>query len=168
MAWPTLSNIAAAGAVVTRASLQQLVDALKELGDPWEAYTPTWTASPTTPVLGNGGLSGFWISAGKLVHYRIELRIGSTTTVGSGIYFFSLPVAAKAPAGGASPIGPLGEAVLWDVSASARFTRVAATGNSFRDSVILIDPSGVAQTNATPFVPANGDLVVVQGTYEAA
>jgi hypothetical protein len=62
----------------------------------WTAYTPTWTAPTTNPVLGNGTLTGqYMVQNGKTVHYRIVLIMGSTTTYGSGMYLLSLPVASS-------------------------------------------------------------------------
>lgn len=59
----------------------------------WQTYTPTWTAATTNPVLGNGTLTGRYTKIGKTIIAQIYLYIGSTTTLGSGTYNFSIPVA---------------------------------------------------------------------------
>lgn len=56
-----------------------------------KSYTPVWTASVTNPTLGDGTLIGQYCYDGQWVDCRIRLTIGSTTTIGSGIYNFSLP-----------------------------------------------------------------------------
>lgn len=55
-------------------------------------YTPTWTASVTDPVIGNGTLSGTYFRMFRSVQVLIYLLWGSTTTAGEGPYQFSLPV----------------------------------------------------------------------------
>jgi hypothetical protein len=63
--------------------------------DPREAvqtnYTPTWTAASVDPTLGNGTLQGVYIKTGKRVDVQLYLVIGSTTTLGTGVWYFSLP-----------------------------------------------------------------------------
>lgn len=66
-------------------------------GGAWEifyqegTYTPSWTASGTAPAIGNGTISGSYIKAGKKVTASVNLLAGSTTTFGTGKWFFSLP-----------------------------------------------------------------------------
>lgn len=63
----------------------------------WTSYTPQWTATVTNPTLGNGTLTGLWrYLDDRTVFVRIQMVVGSSTTVGSGQYGFSLPVAAAA------------------------------------------------------------------------
>lgn len=78
---------------IPAADLKTMVDALAALTDAWTSFTPTWTSTGTQPALGNGVISGQYLRAGKLVIYRGRLDMGSTTTFGTGIYNFSLPVA---------------------------------------------------------------------------
>lgn len=58
---------------------------------PWDRYTPTWTTSATQPTLGNGGTVGAFSRSGSTLHLRGELRVGSTSTVGTGDLRLSLP-----------------------------------------------------------------------------
>jgi len=62
--------------------------------DVWSSYTPSWTTTGTAPSLGNGTLVGKFKQVGKTVFFRSSLTIGSTTTVGTGNWMFSLPVTA--------------------------------------------------------------------------
>jgi len=55
------------------------------------AYTPAWTASVSNPVLGNGTISGYYFLIGNLCTAFVTLTTGTTTTYGSGTYYFSLP-----------------------------------------------------------------------------
>ena len=59
----------------------------------WQSYTVSWTASTTNPSIGNGILNGRYVQIGKTVMGTIEMIVGSTTTYGSGGWYFSLPKA---------------------------------------------------------------------------
>ncbi|MFD5384235.1 hypothetical protein ACFWMG_04560 [Streptomyces sp. NPDC127074] len=59
---------------------------------PWATFTPTWTVSSgTNPSLGNGTLAGRYWRHGSHITGTINLTIGSTTSLGSGNYFWQLP-----------------------------------------------------------------------------
>ena len=61
----------------------------------WQAYTPTWGSSGTQPTLGNGTLFGRYVQTGpKTITFRVFLKIGSTTSGGTGVYTFLLPTQA--------------------------------------------------------------------------
>ncbi len=55
-------------------------------------YTPTWSGSVSNPAIGNGTLYGSFSRTGNTVFLTIYLKIGSTTTLGSGAWNWSLPV----------------------------------------------------------------------------
>lgn len=57
----------------------------------WTAYTPSWVTSGTAPTIGNGSLVGAYFQNGKFLQFRIVLNIGSTTNVGTGSWFLSMP-----------------------------------------------------------------------------
>lgn len=80
------------GEVVTAAELnQEIRDQFNSMFAAWTSYTPTWTASTTNPVLGNGSLTGRYMKIGRTVLVEINLTTGSTTTYGSGNYNWALP-----------------------------------------------------------------------------
>jgi hypothetical protein len=57
----------------------------------WRSFTPIWTSSGTAPVLGNGTLTGRWRQVGDSAQVEIVLTLGSTSTIGTGLYTLSLP-----------------------------------------------------------------------------
>lgn len=62
-----------------------------EQGSPIQ-YFLTWANLSTQPAIGNGTISGFWVTRGRNVDVNIFLSIGSTTTFGTGgLWLFSLP-----------------------------------------------------------------------------
>ena len=57
----------------------------------WASYTPTWgVLSGSAPAIGNGTLTGKYRRVGDSGYYQIALTFGTTTTIGSGVYTFSL------------------------------------------------------------------------------
>lgn len=157
MAWTDLSAYTA-GSKLTAAMLELLRGNFKAIGDPWTAYTPTWTG--TGFVIGNGTITGAWISAGKLVIYRITATIGSTTTVGTGAYSFGLPVAAittNIPGGGIT---------IFDSSPGSVRQRDVYVNTS--TTVAGQDEAGTFVGGTAPFALATGDTLKLTGTYEAA
>lgn len=145
------------------AALSQLRNDVLAMQAAWTAYTPVWTASTTGPTLGNGTLTGAYRQVGKTWQLRIVLTIGSTTTVATGNWRFSLPFTPKLN-------GLLG-AYMDDASASkrwaglARITAAAATGDNMR-----IAPADNSTTvmDTNPFVWASGDVLILSGVLEEA
>lgn len=140
--------------LVAQEHLQALADALDELGDSWDAYTPTlssWT-------VGNGTLSGAYLAAGKLIHFRAKLVLGSTTTV-SGNPGFSLPVNAV----GARLFGF--SAGCYDTSGPSAYA-LSAFNSSV--SIATVKDGTTSLSSTVPFTWATGDEIYVSGTYEAA
>jgi hypothetical protein len=77
---------------------------------PSTAITPLWVSSGTSPSVGNGTLTGEYYQLGKMVWINIVLTLGSTSTIGTGNYTFSVPSAPAAVSRGA------GSARLFKVS----------------------------------------------------
>ena len=57
----------------------------------WETYTPIWTGATTNPAIGNGTLTGRWKRNGSNMDVQIHVLMGSTTSMGSNQWTFSLP-----------------------------------------------------------------------------
>lgn len=77
----------------------------------WAVYTPTWASSGVAPVLNNGTLFGRFQQRGQTVIGLIKLTIGNMTTLGTGFYTFTLPVASSDPGN-----TPNGLVVVFDAS----------------------------------------------------
>ena len=50
----------------------------------WQSYMPTWYNSTTNPSVGNGSISGKWRRVGSDMEGEVIIRVGSTTTFGTG------------------------------------------------------------------------------------
>lgn len=141
----------------------------------WTSYTPTWTAVTTNPTIGNGTLEGAFCRIGKLVIFRVTLLFGSTTTAGSGIYEWALPVAPAATytagsnAGGFLCTGYGEDAGVLGVSVDSGRIK---TGSKcwLNVSNNASASSGAAQQVAhnVPFSWGDGDNLMFSGMYEAA
>lgn len=137
-----------------------LRDQLNAIGGTWTSYTPTWTSSGS-PAVGNGSLTGYYMQAGKLIHARIRLLIGSSTTISTGIYTFALPAPAAA-----LQYECLGSAHMYDDSAGNYYPGIAyRPGTSSACSLVF----GTARWSAAaPVAPAQNDVIAVNLSYEAA
>jgi hypothetical protein len=168
-------SIAAATAASTPANLSvgtngQLLsaDSTAATGLAWTnggkvtSYTPTWgVVSGTAPVLGNGTLTGAFTRVGDLIYFRVQLQIGSTTTIGSGSYTFTLPVAMTGSSNGiAGDAATLNSGIAW-------FTGYVPNTviNGYTDKFIMILSGGGTITNSVPFTYGTDDVIYAWGVY---
>lgn len=56
-----------------------------------ETYTPTFTSSGVGAAIGNGTITGRWSRQGNMVEAHVQMVVGGTTNLGTGIFRFSLP-----------------------------------------------------------------------------
>ena len=114
----------------------------------WTAYTPTLGASGTVPSLGNGTLVGKYTQIGLTVFYKLQLTLGSTTTLGSGYLQLGVPSnitdllisvnsvlnpGGTARAGGGQAVSPSTvRAMINDVLVGATAPTTFETGNFIR------------------------------------
>ncbi|MER5638418.1 hypothetical protein ABT095_15835 [Kitasatospora sp. NPDC002227] len=62
----------------------------------YQAYTCQWSGVTTAPSLGNGSITSRYSQIGKTVTGFIKINSGTSTTWGTGAWFWSLPVPAAA------------------------------------------------------------------------
>lgn len=131
-----------------------------DYAEAWSTYTATWAAATTNPTLGNGTLVGRYIQRGKTITFNIVLTVGSTTNVGSGVYTFSLPAAARDDT-----------YVFYGFQSSPNWALIGRLGTNTAPSTSLLSlvladtRAGMNNTNTTI---ANGTVLRISGTYEAA
>jgi hypothetical protein len=133
-------------------------------GPAWTQYTPAWTSSGTAPALGNGTSIGRYLRVGKMVTFNLELILGSTSTIGTGSYSLSLPVAAA--------ISPTTQYVNARVfCASVNYMAQASLAAS-TSALLTVNTGGTGGltnvTNTNPGTFASGAIIRIFGTYEAA
>ena len=145
------------------AILQSLSSATNGLsyGGKLTAYTPTWTAATTNPTLGNGAIEGYYVRVGDLVYFNIKLVMGSTTTFGSGVYTFSLPIAMTASFNGIT-----GYSMILDAGVAWYRGWIPETQyNAYTDKFNVIKNDGTMLSNTAPITFGNGDAIYVWGVY---
>jgi hypothetical protein len=127
-----------------------------------QTYTPNWGADSVTPSIGNGSITGKYMVNGKRITGEIYLTIGSTTTFGSGNWFFSLP----------SPYTPansqIASSYVYDSSSTIPYViqgAVTASSTNMRGWL----PSGTGSISiVSPTVPitwATGDTMTLAFDY---
>jgi hypothetical protein len=126
----------------------------------WDT-TPVWSATGTAPAIGNGSLTARVRRTGRFAEVRFTASFGSTTTFGTGSYFFTLPSPynwnAKSVAHGA--------AYGFDSGTGHRAGTVLVTSGApqFR---VYRDGSGAEWGQAEPITWANGDRIEFTARYE--
>jgi hypothetical protein len=151
---PDLLESAANWPAQNLANCTVLDDTLVGLED---TYAPSWTASSVNPAVGNGEIQGKYITFfDKLVLVWIKLRVGSTTTLGSGTYSFSLPVAPNALIEEGQA---LGDAWLLDAGTVANRASGVVIKNTGSTVAIRTEAGTGNWSDSGPFVLASGDSV---------
>ncbi len=121
----------------------------------WEPYPIHWSMTTSPPAVGNGSLQGRYMRIGNTVFVSIRLRIGSTTTVGTGDFVFSLPVPAART-----------ETVQW--AGSATTTNGSGTTVATRTGIIVVDTVGNPFSDSNPGSWPAGYQLYLTVMYEAA
>lgn len=166
------SNINASAAIdgskLADASItnNKLSTATGQPGASWTSYTPVWTAFAGTPSIGNGTLTGSYNRIGKTIFVQVNLKMGSTTTFGTDIWFFSLPVTAVS--------GKLFIGNAWGIDTGTLYY-IGAVRNGgllaspFTDKVTIVSHGGGTDWRFNiPFTWGNGDELSFSFVYEAA
>ncbi len=120
----------------------------------WTAYTPSVSGSGS--ALGNGTLSGAYKQVGKIVHFRAQFNLGSTSTVGTSL-ILALPVT----------VNGVSQAAAGSALHSATNYQIGGFINAGSALITATCSSGFV-TSTAPFTWANGDQINICGTYEAA
>jgi hypothetical protein len=127
-------------------------------------YTVVWTATGTNPTLGNGTLEGrFWLS-GRAVTIVIFLTFGSTTAMGTGNHWLSLPITAAS--------GLYDNTARFRDAGVANYVRLASIITTQSPDNITTFTSLTGNENTwtptIPFAMGKGDTLVIQLPYLAA
>ena len=138
--------------------------------NPWTTYTPILTGSTTNPVIGNGSISGRYMSTGATIFGEIRILAGTSGfSRGLGVYRVSLPTA-----GVFENYQPVGQVVMRDEGPGITYFGTAIFNNNnenvvelFMHSQVATFDEGVAVTESTPFLFSANDKILIQFTYES-
>ena len=137
---------------------------------PWTAYTPILYGSVSNPNMGNGSVSGRYVSIGATIVGEIRIIAGTSGfSRGSGTYSVSLPAA-----GVIENFQPVGQVVMRDEGPGVNYFGTAIFNNNVNNRIELYMHSqvgqfdeGVAVTDSTPFLFSSNDKILIQITYES-
>jgi hypothetical protein len=117
-------------------------------------YATTWTASSVNPAIGNGTLSAEYSVSDGLCIVSIQLIAGSTTTFGTGVWSFALPITNRGalPSFGTARASDGGTFYVGAAYASGTVAQVA------------FNATLLAQ-NTVPFSWGSGDVLNLTVTY---
>lgn len=163
----TAAAATAALAAALDAAEAALAASIAGIGGTWTTYNPSWSTSGTQPVIGNGSLKGIWCRIGNLVHARISLILGSSTTVGTNTWAFGLPPGQIATYDAAFNPWPIwtGTAAMRDVSAFNYYHATCVAGSSGDSMSALYSSAQVG--GSAPFAWAVGDFLTLNIDYRA-
>lgn len=119
-------------------------------------FVPTWTGSISNPVIGNGTLSGEFFVANGMCQVTVTMVAGSTTTFGSGVWSFALPVTCR------SINAQRGSALAFD-SGALFYTGIAAAAGT--TVTATFDQTNTQAQSTVPFTWASGDSLSLTVTY---
>ncbi len=138
--------------------------------DAWTSYAATWTSGGTAPAIGNGTLSAQYKQRGKIVDVKVYLELGSTSTIGTGAYYISLPVnASNVSVGSINGHGWIVDAssgIYYHIAADTADAVTKLTFRLFKSDGTYAQLSTVE--SGVPMTWATGDKLWFIGTYEAA
>jgi hypothetical protein len=119
-------------------------------------FTPAWSSSGTQPAIGNGSIVGRYVRNGSGWKAWYQITFGSTTTYGTGVYFFSLPFALG---GGISFV--TGSANVTDAGTN-EYVCVARADNT--NGIRLFTSASPSATVAAtvPFTFGNTDTIYIE------
>jgi hypothetical protein len=120
----------------------------------WTTWAPTWTATTTNPILGDGSLTGSFIRNGNQGAFRFILIIGPGSNAGVGTWRFSLPPGWTVPAGQAAGSSLISVGGLFKLAVTA-----VQTGGYIE----VVAEAGLA-SGTVPATFAASDYVVVHAS----
>jgi hypothetical protein len=136
----------------------------------WSAYTPVLYGSTTNPTIGNGSITGRYVSIGATIIGEIRIIAGTVGfNRGAGTYSVSLPTA-----GVIENFQPVGQVVMRDEGPGITYFGTAIFNNNntgrvelFMHSQVAEYDEGIAVTASTPFLFSSNDKILIQITYES-
>lgn len=150
-----------AGATITDNSIST-GDNVNEIYNHRQTFTPIWKGAVSDPSIGNGLIAGSIYRNGRVVTVNIKINAGSTTTFGSGGWYFELP----------SPYN------VWVAKDAAVGTvRALDTGTAYRvgacsmiagsKQIRIYSDGGVSEwSGSNPHTWASGDELYLTITFE--
>lgn len=153
----TKSNVLSNSAVlVDNSNVSNVVDNRKVPPNP---YVCSWTGATTNPSIGNGTITSYVSTEGKQTTVQVTINMGTTTTFGSGQWYFSLPVSPN------TSIPCIGQAQALDNGTNFRIGTVQTLLDGSARCILTFDSDAGAASSTRPFSWATGDALSFTLTY---
>lgn len=143
------SNTLASGATITDSSTNSNVVDLRAVVP--TTFTPTWTGASSNPAIGDGTLTGYYLKRGREVWASVRVVMGSTTTYGTGQWYFALPAI---PSTG---VAQQGSARALDAGTNIRIGVCETLTDGTARAQVMFDSDTAAADSGKPFTWASGD-----------
>ncbi|CAB4142233.1 hypothetical protein UFOVP439_21 [uncultured Caudovirales phage] len=128
----------------------------------WSGASTSWTPSIFNLTLGNGTLSGSYVKVGKLVHARLIVTFGSTTSVG-GTFVIGAPTTAN---------GMINANIIYEDTGvqafSGTYEQIGSDIYLRAQNATTTYVSNTALSSTIPFTWGSGDKLIVAIMYEEA
>ncbi len=159
-----LVKVKSAGGGDVLVSLTNFLTAIGFSNGAWQTWTPTYTN------LSGGTLTySTYIQIGKIVYYKWKYTLGGANVSGSSSIQFTLPATLSSNYCVQMPIGRGGsqqgsgsifDYVVLPKDTATAFVYVISASSSYANAVQI--------TSTVPVTWGSGDVIAVQGMYEAA
>lgn len=140
-----------------------------ELTTDWVAWTPTFDNTGFT--LGNATVEAYYMRFGQLIFWKVALKLGSTSSMGTSGPYFDLPVSPAAW----GQVGTANQPLGYSAMTGGSFIYVGEVGQGVGDGAtvgcLYADSTyagGTVLDSTTPFTWATGNTWIAQGFYERA
>lgn len=137
----------AAFGIPTANNINELITDLTPALSARTSYTPAWSSSGTQPALVNGTAVGKYVALGKIGWCTGLITMGSSSTYGTGTYFFSLPPGWTIASGETGIV--VGTARIIDTSLTTRYVGVVTVAST----ALVTISSNAATTDISATVP---------------
>lgn len=126
------------------------------------SVTPVWGADSSAPAIGNGSLTGRVVRDGRLLTVNIGFAAGSTTTFGTGAWYFTLPSPFSQFKAKYDAIGS-----VWILdNGTAFFVGVCRIVTNANKIYMFTDNGATGVTGSVPMTWANTDTLSLTITFE--
>lgn len=122
-------------------------------------YATTWTGSSSNPAIGDGNLAFQFSIVGDVVEFELQSAMGSTTTYGSGIWFWSLPSAS------AAYVRVGGDGYVYDASTGDIYPMIVQADASGKFTLLRTAATTQFVNPTTPITFTQTDSISITGRY---
>ncbi len=127
-----------------------------------KSVTPNWKGDSSDPAIGNGSISASVVRNGRALQVNISVGMGSTTTFGSGDWYFTLP----SPYDFKARDNSVGSAYILD-NGTAFFVGIARMASGSNQIRVFTNNVATGVRSSVPMTWANGDNLNISIEFEA-